>query len=108
MEILSILAVAGRPMIEAEISEILAVAISTNPGLVAPRDMEPIQDLATTIEKNLFELVVIHDNGTILFIHLSEGISSVGMEAISAGESRKGRSGYRKDLPESHSTLECS
>ncbi|RYP68053.1 hypothetical protein DL771_006894 [Monosporascus sp. 5C6A] len=68
--IFSILAVAARPLQEIELSILLAMRkAGTQPEY--SKDIDPFANLGHIIEKNFPELVVIHNDNTITFSHLS-------------------------------------
>ncbi|KAH6895556.1 ankyrin repeat-containing domain protein [Thelonectria olida] len=69
----SILAVAKRPLKEAELSEVLAVMLSRNDELelLHPGAIQLFPKLAEIVEKHFLDLITFHDDGTILFSHLS-------------------------------------
>jgi hypothetical protein len=71
LALFSILALAKRPLVEAELGEMLAVCMSKRQTLIRPNDVQPVQNIINAVEKHFCDLVEIHHDGTVLFSHLS-------------------------------------
>ncbi|KAF4465865.1 ankyrin repeats (3 copies) domain-containing [Fusarium albosuccineum] len=67
----AMLAVAKRPLDEAELSELLPVMVSYRDELTSPCEVRPFPNLLDIVEKHCRDLITVHDDGTILFSHLS-------------------------------------
>ncbi|KAK7402702.1 hypothetical protein QQX98_011566, partial [Neonectria punicea] len=65
------LAVAKRPLSETELSELLPVMVSHRDELTSPCEVRPFPKLLDIIEKHCRDVITVHDDGTILFSHLS-------------------------------------
>ncbi|KAF4969332.1 hypothetical protein FSARC_3407 [Fusarium sarcochroum] len=67
----AMIAVAKRPLSEAELSELLPVMVSQRDELTNPCQMRPFPKLLDIIEKHCRDFITVHDDGKILFCHLS-------------------------------------
>ncbi|KAJ4318511.1 hypothetical protein N0V84_006838 [Fusarium piperis] len=67
----ALLAVAKRPLSEAELSQLLPLMVSHREELTSPCEVRPFQNLLDIIEKHCRDLITVHHDRAILFSHLS-------------------------------------